>query len=301
MLDSLLVLFAIFALGFLARGSALIGIDAEKPLNDFVYYVSMPCLIMVNLASTQLNAQHVTLIMLNSLAILTSMGLVYALFAAGLVKKSFAGVLLICIFFGNVIFMGFPVASAYFGQEALSDAAVIAFAYNVLIFTLGITAIGRIFGKDTAHFTLGRLAKNTVLISCVVGALLSFFAIPLPAIASQALLMVGETTAPLALFAMGAFIYGKKIGKRLGEVAGLAFAKMILFPSILLTFGLVMGVTGRPLGISFLEALMPIAVTNFVIARELSLDAELVAEATVATTLISIPIILLFGQMMIFA
>ncbi|MCX6771178.1 MAG: AEC family transporter [Candidatus Micrarchaeota archaeon] len=295
MLEPILVLVAMIALGFIARHFSLLGEGAEKELSGFVYYVSMPCLILVKLATTSLSGQHLSLILLNGAAIAVSIIAVCALYYAGIVKGKFASALLLCSFFGNVVFMGFPAAQAYFGEPAIADAAVIAFAYNFIIFTVGLLLLGIMSGKGRHEFSFRKLLGNTVLYSCVIGALVSISGIALPSILSDTLSLVGATTVPLALFAMGAFLYGKKLGQKMAQVAALFLAKMAFFPLVMLCLAFLFGMRGYVLQLSFLEALMPVAVTNFVIAREFSLDAALVAEATVATTLASLPLLFLFG------
>ena len=300
MLDAILAIAAMIVFGFVARSLSLVGEGAEKELSNFVYYVSMPCLILVKLASTPLTGQQFSLFLLNGAAIMISIAAVCALYFAGIVRGKFAATLLLCSFFGNVIFMGFPAAQAYFGQNAIADAAMIAFVYNVIVFTVGIMLLGFMAGKDGREFSFRKLSGNTVLYSCLLGVLVSLSGLAMPAMLSDMLSLVGGTTVPLALFSMGAFLHGKKVGQRPVMVAILFIAKMALFPIIMLCTAFLLGMRGYVVQLSFLEALMPFAVTNFVIAREFSLDAELVAEATVATTLASLPIILLFGSISAF-
>jgi len=300
MFDAILVLVAIIAFGFIARALSLVGEGAEKELSSFVYYVSMPCLILFKLASTPLTGQHLSLLLLNGAAIAVTIAVVCALYLLGIVKGKFAAALLLCSFWGNIIFMGFPAAQAYFGQPAIADAAVIAFIYNLIIFTAGILLLGWMAGKKGNDFSIRKLSTNTVLYSCVIGALLSVSGIQLPIVLSDTLSLVGATTVPLALFSMGAFLYGKKVGQKTHQVAILFAAKMALFPLVMLCLAFLFGMRGYVVQLSFMEALMPIAVTNFVVAREFSLDAQLVAEATVVTTLASLPLLFLFGPISAF-
>ena len=300
MIDAILAIAAMIVFGFIARSLSLVGEGAEKELSNFVYYISMPCLILIKLASTPLAGQQFSLFLLNGAAIMVSISAVCALYFAGIVRGKFAATLLLCSFFGNVIFMGFPAAQAYFGESAIADAAVIAFVCNIIVFTLGIMLLGFMTGKDGREFSLRKLSSNTVLYSCLLGVMVSLSGIAMPAVLSDMLSLVGGTTVPLALFSMGAFLHGKKMGQQPLQVAVLFTAKMAAFPIIVLCTAFLLGMRGYVVQLSLLEALMPFAVTNFVIAREFSLDAKLVAEATVATTLASLPIILFFGSISAF-
>jgi len=298
MLNEIIILIAIIVLGYIARAVSLISKELEKELSNFVYYIAMPCLIFVSLANTIITEQHLEFLFLNSLTLSVAFTLVYLLYELKTLKGKFAATLMLCLVFGNVIFMGFPVAQAAFGQEAISDVAVIAFVYNLFIFTLGLYLFSLMTHKDNNTFAFQKLATNTVLYACMIGASISVLNIDLPAIVIEPLSLIGQTTIPLALFAMGAFLYEKKAGSR-PEVVILFVAKMVCLPLILLCVALLVGADKYVFRLSFLEASMPIAVTSFVIAREFSLDAELVAEATVATTIASIPMILIIGEMVV--
>ncbi len=296
MLDIVLTIFAVIALGWLARHFGILAQGSQKPLNDYIYYVSMPALILVRLMATKIGGEQVALLMANALPVLAMVALVLALARLKILQPKLAGALLITSFFGNIIFMGFPAVQLRFGPAALGDAAIITFIVNFLIFTLGLASLGFISGKSWFKFAQEKLARNTIIASCIIGAAVSLAGLVPPAWLSGLLDFVGSTTSPLALFSMGVFLYGQPLGSRSKEVALLAIFKLAIFPLLVVVSLLIFGLRGTPAGISFMEALMPLAVTNFIIAEKFDLDGELVAEAIVTTTLLSIPLILGFDS-----
>jgi len=298
MLDIVIYMLGVFALGLMARHFALLDENAYGALNNYIYYVSMPALIFVKLVGTHLDSGYLLLIMGNALPILAMMLLVAAAWKFKALNPKMAGCLVITAFFGNIVYMGFPVAQFRFGEAALADASVIAFVYNFLIFSLGIGLVGLIAEKKSDKYAKSKIFGNTVIISCLLGALISLAQVQMPSQITHILEMVGGTTAPLALFSMGLFMYGKKIGKDPLNVAVLSVFKLAIFPALFIISSIILGLRGAGFELSFLEALMPIAVTNFVIAEKFDLDKEVVAEAILVTTLISIPVLLGFDWML---
>ncbi len=297
MLDIVLFIFGIMAAGFLARQFGLLPADSYKPLNDYIYYVSMPALIFAKLALVHLGLEHLPLLAANLIPITAMMVISVGIWKLRLCSRKLSAALLLTSFFGNIVYMGFPIVEMKFGADALSSAAIIAFVYNLMIFTIGMALLSRMSGSSDKEFARKKLLGNTVVISCIAGFLVSVSGIALPSILTQIIGAVGATTAPLALFSIGFFLHGKKIAKAPSRVALLCAVKLLFFPSLFIATAALLGFGGQPFRISLLEALMPIAVTNFVIAQKFGLDSELVAESVLASTLLSIPVLLGFDYL----
>ena len=181
-----------------------------------------------------------------------------------------------------------------FGSDALATAAIISFVYNFMIFSFGMLILSAMAGRKGGAFARKKLLGNTIIISCLAGALFSLSGIALPGLLLQLFSTVGATTAPLALFSLGLFLHGQRLAKSPFALGLLCAFKLILFPAIFLSCALLLGFRGQPFQISLIEAFMPVAVTNFVIAQKFGLDSELVAESILASTLLSLPLLLGF-------
>jgi len=294
MLDIVLIIFAVIAFGWLSRHFGILPAGSQKQFNDYIYYVSMPALILVKLMTTKIGSEYLVLLLANALPIVLIVGIVLALHRLKIFSSGLAGALLISCFFGNIIFMGFPIVEMRYGPSALADAAIITFVTNFLIFTLGLACIGLLSNKPWIKFAKEKLAKNTIIASCIIGAVVSLAGIQAPELLTNLLTFVGSTTSPLALFSMGLFLHGQKISARYTELAIMSAFKLVLFPALVLVSLYAFGLRGQLAGVSLLEAMMPLAVTNYVIAEKFDLDSKLVAEAIVVTTLLSIPLLLCF-------
>ncbi|MFA6580153.1 MAG: AEC family transporter, partial [Elusimicrobiota bacterium] len=205
--------------------------------------------------------------------------------------------LLLCSALGNTVYLGFPLTAMRFGEDAVSTASVVTSVQNLTVFTAGFAALALATGqgKGQAGKVLG---GNILLWSSVLGGTLAFLGIRLHGPLEKMIALLGSGAAPLALFSLGMFLHGKPLGRRPWAVARLCAFKLLVFPALFLVCAKLFSLRGPGAGVSLLESLMPLAVTNFVLAQKLGLDEELVAESILASTLASIPILLAFDRLL---
>ena len=293
-----LVAFGAIALGWACRRFGWVGPEADGPFNDYLYFVSMPALICHTLGSTGLRGVSAGLLGANALSVALLLCLLLGAWRAGLLGEH-AGEMFLCSGFGNTVYLGFPLVAMRLGPEALSLAALITSVQYLVVFTGGFACVALATGRGVRGAS-DILWKNPILWSSVVGAALAFSGLRLPGPVEDLLALIGGGTAPLALVSLGMFLYGKRLGLRPAAVARLCAAKLLLFPLLLLLLARGLGLSGLPAEVSLLESLMPLAVTNFVLARRLGLDEELVAEAVLASTVAAAPLLLAFDSLRTF-
>lgn len=293
MLTAVLVSFAVIGLGWLARRLDVVAAGAEKVFNDYLYHIAMPALIFGKLSSAGLSGVGWRLIAANSLPVVAIIVLILGLRRAGIAGPGLAGELLITSAFGNTVYLGFPVVALRLGGSFLALAAIVTSVHYLIVFTAGLAALAAVRGAGgTAARSM--LLKNNIFWSSAAGAAFSLAGMEIPSAAEGFLSMLGDSTAPLALFSMGLFLYGRKIGGRKSAVALLCLFKLAVFPALFLVSADLFSLGGAGAKVSMLEAMMPLAVTNFVLARKLGMDEEVVAEAILASTLAVIPLLLGF-------
>ena len=71
-------------------------------------------------------------------------------------------------------------------------------------------------------------------------------------------------------------------------------SKAIIFPAIMFTMALALGITGLPLTIFVIFGVMPTAVSSYALAKELGGNADLMAEIISLQTIMSLPILLIW-------
>ena len=78
------------------------------------------------------------------------------------------------------------------------------------------------------------IIKNPVIISCVIGLLLSFHAINLGKIPEEILNILSGAAVPTALFAIGIIIVSKSVEKAYSELIFISFIKLIIHPLLVI-------------------------------------------------------------------
>ncbi len=274
--------------------------DWVHQANSFAYNVALPALVVASLWN--INFRDTALLRLLGFSTLSLAAYLILLFI-GLSMSRISNDMKATVFLtagtGNALYLGIGLIQLGFGSDHLAAGTLVASIYFIVSFVVSVSVI-RYWHTKNHNFAdeLVAFMKNPLVISVVAGVILSFISItkyPLIGTIKQALGMLGSTSSPVALFALGGFLYGKILKKDIGKVAMITALKMIAFPVIV--FVLYRALYGQGSAeIPVLLASMPVAVTTFVIAERFKLNTTLVGSAIVFSTIMSFfisPIILL--------
>jgi hypothetical protein len=282
--------FLIIAAGWLFRKYRIVDEIWVHILNRFAYYVSLPALIISSFWNIDFtSSQYLELAKWSALIIALVMAITFAVLS--MLKMSYrtkaAMFLVICT--GNSIYMGFPIISNAFGQGALAAGSLVAVIFLILPILASIFVI-RLWAN--AHRSLGsqvmEFFKNPMTISAAAGVVFSF--IPKEIIGMDLLYktitMLGATASPVALFALGSFLYKRLLKRNMASVFSASLIKVFglpLFVFILAPYFMSQDIKG----LLIVLGAMPTAVTTFVISEKFSLDDTLVGNALLVSTVLS--------------
>ena len=139
------------------------------------------------------------------------------------------------------------------------------------------------------------LARNPLIIGILLGLAAKFSPLALPDFLYVSAGLVGEAALPILLLGVGA---GVKISASLtASVKPLLLAilaKGLLFPALLVGFGLLFGVNELALAILAIFGVMPTAVSSYALAQELDGNVPLMAEIISLQTLCCLTFLLLW-------
>ncbi len=190
--------------------------------------------------------------------------------------------------FGNVIFLGYPLITALYGEVGLFYAIVYALVNDGIVWSLGVFLIAKSTGGNTRAGLKKLINPNTVIFP--IALLMLALGIRLPDILHETFASVGSMTTCLSMLFIGitlADIPLKGIYKRFSVYLILLF-KMLLVP-ILLIFILAQTSIDRTLmGVLVLELAMPVQTVLTIIANDLKSDYKYAAETVFITTVFSL-------------
>lgn len=296
---SLPIFLIVLAGWFFQRAKFMQG-DWVHQANAFAYYVALPALITVSLWDVNFrSAEIVRLTMLSIASMGAFLAVLFVVLSLFSMKRETKAAIFLTAATGNTLYMGIALVDAGFGKDHVPSAALIGNVYLVIPLVLSMLVVRYWHTKDHGiKEELMAFLRNPLVLSMLVGIALSFVAVtgnPVVGSIKKAMIMLGSTSSPVALFALGGFLYGKFLKKDLHMVMFIAALKMTAFPMVV--FGTYYYFNrGGHVEIPVLLASMPVAVTTFVIAEKFKLNTTLVGNAIVFATVVSFitaPIILL--------
>lgn len=252
------------------------GFDAEF-IRRFVFYVGGPALILSSLTSSQVDPSRLWQVGGMALAV-WSLCLVIAASALKLGGRPLP-VYLPPLIFGNQANMGVPLCMFAFGETGLVLGVAYFVSINLLHFTVGRFLVSH-------RNPLGQILRAPMLYATLLSAGIIALDIALPAWLANTLRLVGQATIPLMLLTLGASL--ATLGPRhLGSAMGFGAARLALgFAAGLLVVTL-LDLQGALRGVVLLQASMPAAVFNYLLALQFRRSPEVSAGIIVSSTLLS--------------
>lgn len=291
-LSVLVPIFGLILLGLFLKRIRLLNDWLVGAINNYVYYIGISVITFVSLHDTSTSVLlDPEIYILNLVPMLLTAGIAFA--AARILKlpKDLAAVFIICAFFGNTGYIGFPLNVIVQGRESLNTAAFISTIYTIVVFTLGVYLLRKNSVEPTEA---GKLHRLPVIWAALLGILLSWLAIP--DVVRLPLDLISDSVSPLALLATGAMAEGAAIEADLKSTGVLTVIKLAIAPALVVATGLFLGSSGMAFKTSVLEAATPVAVTNSVLASQFKTRPAFASNAVIVSTIlfaISLTVILL--------
>ena len=139
------------------------------------------------------------------------------------------------------------------------------------------------------------MARNPLIIACLVGFILNYTGIGLPPIIGPVIEILAHAALPIGILCVGAGLDLKVLrtaGRRVMEASLLSLIGM---PLIMYGLCILFGVSGLTAKVVILMGALPTASSSFILARQMGGDVPLMAGIITASTLIamvSMPILL---------
>lgn len=285
---AILPVFILILLGYGMKRASFPG-DAFWPLADrVVYFLFFPALLIQNLSRAHLGD-------------IDPCGLFGALYGALFLNAAFAyalrpilridGPAFTSLFQGSVrfnTFVGFGAVVALAGNPGITLYAVmisLAIPTINVMCVLTLARYGSHPGGTGLLDQLKMLAKNPLIISCLIGIAMNWSGLRLPPGIEPVLKILGDAATPLGLLTVGAALNLDAIRAGGKALTATVMLKMLVYPaSMLLVTGL-WGLSPLETRVLVLWAMLPTASASYILARQLGGDAPLMAAIVTATTL----------------
>jgi len=284
----MLILFLTIGVGYLAAKARLVEGSFSKGLSSIVVNFSCPALILHSVLATERVLTNAEVYKLTLLALLSYV----LLFAAALVLPRLLrvpapkrNVYRFLILFNNVGFMGFPVAEAIFGPDAVFFVAIFQIPFTALCFTYGTWLIS----DGRAGFS-PRTFFSPILICTLLAYVLYLTGFQAPAFLVKLTDFVGSITSPAAMILVGAALAKVRLKEVFTDLRLylLCLAKLIVLPLIGWVVLRLFVHNALMLGILVVMLAMPAATNATILAAQYDGDSDECAKGVFLTTLLSV-------------
>lgn len=286
-ISQIIILFIIMFIGAAAKRAKFIDKDMQNSLSVLLMQISLPALV---LSST--NIERTAEVLPNMISILTITFITYILTiliciltVKGLhFDQKTSAVFISLIVFGNVGFMGFPVARALFDEIGVFYTAASNLVFTVFLWTYGILLF-----DSHGKIQLKKLL-NPGSIATLAAVLMFAFQIKLPYPLHTALDQIGKMTTPVSMLLIGALIAEIDASKLFlnKKVYLISAIRLVLIPLASAYILKAMGFNSMVISICTIMAAMPSGAINAIFAKQFDMEPLFASIGVFITTFLSI-------------
>lgn len=299
-INSILVLFILMAIGYASFKAKIIDRNGARGLSSFLVNITLPCLIIISM-QIPLSEE----IFGNTIEMFLIAGIYYALsfLFAILVPKFLVkndlerGVYRFMLVFSNLGFMGIPVTIAMFGEGAAFYTSLFMLPFGLLVFSAGILMLRPDMGR---YFDL-KLFINPGIIASLTGLIFFFAGYTIPDPFFEVIDILGSLTTPLAMVVVGALLAAMPFSDMFSDVKIYVMSafRLLIIPFAL--FLLLRPFVDDPLilGIPVILAAMPVAANAVLLAEEYNVDSDAASKGVFISTLMCVITIPLIGILLL--
>ena len=281
--SALLPIFLTILVGVVLYRTKLIGDDMWSVLEHVCYYVLLPALMLRKIGSADLaDAPVIAMGGAMLLAICTMFAALLILRVRIMTTMTLTGAAYTSLFQGATrwhTFVALSIIAALCGQDGLTLAAIGMAAMTPVLNVVNVTVIS-IHAEGTtpsASRVVGLVARNPLVIACVLGIFINVSGIGLPEAAFQTLDLIGSGALGLGLLTVGAGIRPRAALVEPAPVALAAALKLLALPVLMFVWTLLLGVDGTAQAVAVVSGGVPTASATYILARQLGGDSVLMA------------------------
>lgn len=283
-------LFVTMSLGYFLKYIKMLSESFTKQLNGLCFKVFLPCLIFVNIYSSEFSkAFDLKLIVFACFCIFSSFFVLMLLVKNIKTDNNRKGVIVQGIFRSNYVLYGMAVASSLSSVSELGTTSVlISFAiplYNVF----SVIALESFKQKNINYRVIIKgILKNPLIIATFCALFFLLTGLKLPFLIEKVVIDISKIATPLAFIVLGASFKFSKLGKNVKALTAVVLGKLVLMPFVFLPLAVYLGFRDGQLVAIMTMLASPTAVSSFTMAEDMGLDGELAGQIVVLTSSISI-------------
>jgi len=275
--------------GFLSRKFGILKSGDERVLSAYVYFFALPALFFIVLSETSFVAETLSFIFAGVIPIFVVVAIYVLLFVLFRFSKNTLYLLTLSTVFGSLAFFGIPfITFAFPSQQSEHLATLAAATIGIAAIAVSITMLEFYRLRESPKMeglkqVAKGLSRNPLIISIVAGILVSVVGVEVPSPVATFLHMLGGTTSAVAVFMLGAFLYGKKYAN-LKKAFGLSLLRIVFLPTLALATLTLFNLPSMEHSVLVLMHGMPVAVSLSVLSQRYNFFKETIASLTLISS-----------------
>ncbi len=301
-LNAVLPIFAVVAIGFAFGRGGVFDFSAAVALNRFVFYIALPVLLFRLIATAPFERFEWFLILAFLLAELALYAAGYLIARFGFGRSQTESLLLgMSAAFANQVFFILPIARQLYGEVGAFPVVAISTLDVFVLFagTMVILDASRETAPGNLPARLSRLfVRNPPMIGIAAGVVANFVDFPVTGGLDFFARFIGETAAPVSLFALGLILMAQKDTSSLRVPLAISGLKLVAMPLIAwVLIYIVFPVSPEWSNPAMLVAAGPTGAMPFILALQYQVPVAAIARTILISTLGSLVTVTLMTQL----
>lgn len=292
-LNATVPVFVVMVVGYVLRRIGFITEEFVTVANKFVFKVSLPCMLFLDVWSTDI-LHHFDGPYIGFCAGVTvfSILVIWGLAKLLLKDKTEVGAFVQSSYRSSAAILGIAFIQNIYGNSGMGPMMIIGsvplyniFAVTILTLESNDPSIQK--EKGRIRITLLQILKNPIILGIVIGLAASLIQLQLPHMVEKSIESLGSMASPLALIAIGAGFEGRKALGKIKPTLVATAIKLIGLAAIFLPIAVWMGFRDQKLLALIIMLASPTTPTAYIMAKNMHGDDVLSSSVIVMTTLLS--------------
>ena len=302
-LQQMVIIFILIGIGMILYRSKMLSEETSKQISGIIINVTNPALLICSAFDDgpKVSLRELSIAFVSYAAVFALLIVIGFLIPCLLrVPKRLHYTYQMLTIFGNVGFIGIPLASAVLGSESLIFVSIFNLLFNLLIYTFGVSMLQRAAAGQAAdadsiprhNSTSGRLQKlvNAGTISAVFTIVFYLGDFHVPVVISSTLSYTGRATTLVSMLVLGVSV-AQMAPKDIFSHPRLYLCTLLR--QILVPIGCVLLLRGLIdnkliLNTMLLMVAVPAANMPLMIAKQMDMDTESISQGIILTTVLSL-------------
>lgn len=291
-LNATIPIFLVMVAGYIFLRVNLVDGGFVKTLNSFNYKVTLPVLLVTDIAEADFYAVWDTRFVLFCFGVTLLCIVVISILARFLLKdKSILGEFIQASYRGSAAVLGVAFMQNIYGSSAIAPLMILATVplYNVAaVMILSFTAPESTgFDKENLKKSLKGIVTNPIILGIFIGMIISVARIELPFIVNKTLHNFSVLATPLALIGLGAGFEGRKALAKIKPTIICSLCKLFIMPLIFLPMAAALGFRDEKMVAILIMLGAPTTVSCYIMSKNMGHEGVLSSSCVVSTTFLS--------------